>query len=95
LSDNDFTRLAPAVTALGDQLETAIRELREILAARQQLSDRMFELLADADADECERAAAETGIRRLTGLSLQAHALLRPWCLPDRAERERGNDYGR
>jgi hypothetical protein len=34
-------------------------------------------------------------VRRLTGLCLDAHALLRPWCIPDKIERESGNDHGR
>jgi hypothetical protein len=91
----DYTHLAPAFTALGDQLEAIVNDLADLLAVEQHLSDRLFELLRDAGPDECERAGAETGIRRLTGLCLDAHALLRGWCGPDRAEQERGNDHGR
>jgi hypothetical protein len=95
VSDPDYTHLAPAVTALGDQLEAVVDDLARLLAAKDQLSDRIFELLGDdAEFEEGERAAEETGFRRLIGLSLEAHAQLRAWCIPDRIERARGNDYG-
>jgi hypothetical protein len=95
LPDKDYTHLAPAVTALADRLDTVIAELADVLAARQQLSDQLFALLGDADFDECDRAAEETGMRRLIGGCLQAHALLRGWCLPDKVEQQiMGDDFG-
>jgi hypothetical protein len=50
----DFTRYAPAITALCDRMETIARELDSITATRQQLTDAMsaeLERYEDSDDD--------------------------------------------
>src|SRR5215467_7731999 len=91
----DVEALPEAVTALADRLESILADLDDALRAKRQLFDALWQAMADrgGDVDDIDRAVDDTGMRRLIGLCLEAHALLRPWCLPDRAELSRGNDY--
>jgi hypothetical protein len=87
MPEQDLSYLAADVAALAGRLDQVIAELADILARKAKITNTIFAALGDADFDECERAAGQTGIRRLVGGCLDVHALMRDWCITDRIPR--------